>query len=91
VVHAIDRHVEVWHVAGGSARLEWYPDADTLLEIEGDAAAIERIAAATRLPRTAFTAEALPAFARRFAERTGRPARLALVADDEQPSHWPLG
>jgi predicted adenylyl cyclase CyaB len=90
VVHAIDRHVEVWHVAGGSARLEWYPDADTLLEIEGEAPAIERIAAATGLPPDAFTAEALPAFARRFAARSGRPARLALLTDDEQPSHWPL-
>lgn len=91
VAHAIDRYVEVWHVAGGSARLEWYPDADTLLEIEGDAAAIERVAVATGLAREAFTAEALPSFARRFAERTGRPARLALHADDEQPVHWPLG
>lgn len=90
VVQAIDRHVEVWYVNGGSARLEWYPDADTLLEIEGDAAALERVAAATGLTRNTFTADALPAFARRFTERTGRPARLALLADDERPSHWPV-
>ncbi len=89
VVHAIDRWVEVWHVGGGTARIEWYPDLDTLLEVEGEPAAIERILPLTGLPREAFTADALAAFAERFTARTGRPARVALAAPDEQPPHWP--
>lgn len=89
VVQVIDRHVEVWHLAGGQARIEWYPEMDVLLEIEGDAPAIERLIHASGLARDAFSAEPLPAFAKAYRRRTGRPAVLALSG--AAPSHWPKG
>lgn len=89
VVHAIDRYVEVFQVANAMVRLEWYPDCDTLVEVEGNGAAIEAAIAATGLDRAGFTAEPLASFATRFAARTGRAARLALDSPNEQPGHWP--
>ncbi|MEP6590627.1 MAG: hypothetical protein ABJC19_05550 [Gemmatimonadota bacterium] len=87
--HAIDRYVEVFDVEGAMVRLEWYPDADTLVEVEGDGRAIERAVAATLLDRDSFSAESLVCFAQRFRDRTGRPARLALTDSAECPPHWP--
>lgn len=89
VIHAIDRWIEVWEIGGGTARIEWYPDLDVLLEVEGDPAAIERIIPWTGIAREEFTADALVDFALRFEARTGRPARVALHGPDEQPLHWP--
>lgn len=89
VVHAMDRFVEIFAVEGAMVRLEWYPDSDTLLEIEGDGAAIERAVALTGLDRASFSPEPLVAFTARFEQRTGRPARLALSHPDEHPEHWP--
>lgn len=77
VVHAIDRDVEYFTLAGATLRLERYPRMDVLLEIEGAAAAIERAVAATGIPRAAFTADALADFAARYETRTGRAAVLA--------------
>ena len=88
-VHAVDRHVEVYRLHDGVARLEWYPRMDTLLEVEGTAAAIEAIVAATTLPRGAFRADPLAAFAQEFGERTGTLPLLALEHPDETPGHWP--
>jgi len=65
-VHAIDRFVEMYDVAGGVARLEWYPRMDVLIEVEGEPAAIERIIRTTGLPREGFTSEALTAFTTRY-------------------------
>lgn len=73
-IHAIDRQVEYWRLAGADLRVEWYPRMDVLLEVEGDPAAIEQAIAATGLPRESFTAESLDAFTARFARRGGRPA-----------------
>lgn len=89
VVHAIDRHVEYYAIEGATVRLEWYPDADTLVEVEGEGPAIEAAIAATGLPRDGFSADTLAAFAERFAAREGRPARLSLQSDHERPAHWP--
>ncbi|MEO5798661.1 MAG: hypothetical protein ABIZ70_12480 [Gemmatimonadales bacterium] len=89
VVHAIDRHVEVYRVADAMVRLEWYPECDTLMEVEGDGVAIEAAIAATGIARNEFTAEPLAAFAARYQARLGRPARLALLTPDEHPAHWP--
>ncbi|MEZ4458086.1 MAG: CYTH domain-containing protein [Gemmatimonadales bacterium] len=75
-VSVIDRRVEYYEVAGAVARLEWYPRMDALIEVEGTAAAIESAIAATGLPRDAFTADALDAFAARFEARTGQAAVL---------------
>lgn len=87
VTQVIDRHVEVWRLGDGEARIEWYPEMDVLLEVEGDAAAIEQLISATGLRRDAFSTEPLPAFAAAYRARTGRPAVLTLT--DVPPSHWP--
>jgi adenylate cyclase class IV len=68
-VHAIDRFIEMYEVAGGIARLEWYPRMDVLIEVEGEPAAIEAMIRATGLPRDGFTSEALTAFTTRYDAR----------------------
>ena len=88
-VHSVDRYVEMYAVEGATVRIEWYPEADTLVEVEGDADAIERAVEALGMPRASFTAEGLASFTSRYAKRTGRPARLALHFPDERPAHWP--
>jgi adenylate cyclase class IV len=77
IVHAIDREVEVFGVGGAVVRLERYPRMDYLVEVEGDAEAIELAISATGLGRSAFTADPLAEFVRRFEARTGQPAQLA--------------
>jgi adenylate cyclase class IV len=77
VTHAIDRHVEIFEVAGATARIEWYPRMDLLLEVEGSPAAIEDAIAATGIPRTEFRADSLQEFFARYQSRTGQPAILA--------------
>ena len=72
----IDRLVEQWLLDGAMLRLERYPDMDTLLEVEGEPAAIERAVAASGLSRAQFLPESLPYFVADFERRTGRPARL---------------
>ena len=73
----IDRRIEVYRLGGAVLRLERYPRMDTLLEVEGPPAAIERAIAATGLPRERFLAESLPHFVSAYRRRTGRRARLA--------------
>lgn len=74
----IDREIEQWTLDGAMLRLERYPEMDTLLEVEGEPAAIERAAIATGLPRAAFLPESLPYFVAAYERRTGRPVRLAM-------------
>lgn len=76
-IHTIDRYVEYYHLGTAALRLEWYPRMDVLLEIEGDAAGIEAGLRAVGIPREEFTADALAAFAARFAARTGKTPVLA--------------
>ena len=76
-VHAIEREVEVYRLGEATARLETYPRMDVLLEIEGAPSAIEHAIAASGIPRSAFSAESLAEFVRRFEERSGQPAVLA--------------
>lgn len=84
---AIDRYVEYYHLGTADVRLEWYPRMDVLVEVEGDAQGIEAGLLTVGLPRADFTAEAIGAFAARYAERTGRPAVLAAAElAGEQPS-----
>ena len=78
VSEAIDRRVEVYRLGHAILRLERYPRMDTLLEVEGSPAAIERAIAATGLAREQFRSESLPYFLRAYRRRTGRTARLAL-------------
>jgi adenylate cyclase class IV len=76
-VHVIEREIQVWRLGGATARLERYPRMDVLVEVEGEPAAIERMVAASGIPRHEFTAEPLVEFVRRYEERTGAPAELA--------------
>ena len=78
VTEAIDRHVEVYRLGHSTLRLERYPRMDTLLEVEGTPAAIERAIAATGLAREEFRSESLPYFMRAYQRRTGRSPRLSL-------------
>jgi adenylate cyclase class IV len=78
VVHSIDREVEVFDIGGATLRTERYPQMDSLVEVEGEPAAIERAIAASGIPRGEFTADSLAEFVRRFQERSGTAARLAL-------------
>ena len=73
----IDRRIEVYRLGAAVLRLERYPRMDTLLEVEGPPAAIERAVAATGLPRQRFLPKSLPHFAAAYRRRTGRRARLA--------------
>ena len=77
VTLVIDRRIEVYRLGGATLRLERYPRMDTLLEVEGPPAAIERAIAATRLPRERFLSESLPFFTAAYRRRTGRRARLS--------------
>ena len=77
IVHAVDREVEIYLLAGATVRLEQYPRMDPLVEVEGEPAAIERAIEATGLERASFTADSLADFVRRFEARTGQPALLA--------------
>ncbi len=73
----IDRRVEVYRLGETVLRLEWYPEMDVLLEVEGEPAGIERAIAATGIAREHFLAESLPHFVAAFERRTGRAALLA--------------
>jgi adenylate cyclase class IV len=77
-VNVIEREIEIWHLGHATARLERYPRMDVLVEVEGEPAAIERVVAASGIPRNEFTAEQLVEFVRRFEERTGTAAELAV-------------
>ena len=79
-VNVIERDIEIWRLGKATARLERYPRMDVLVEVEGEPAAIERVVAASGIPRVEFTAEPLAEFVRRFEERTGAPAELASAA-----------
>lgn len=73
----IDRRVAVYRLGGATLRLEWYPEMDVLVEIEGDPDAIERAVAATGLERERFIPSSLPHFVAAYERRTGRRARIA--------------
>ena len=77
-VHAIDRYIEMYALAEGHARLEWYPRMDVLMEVEGGPAAIEAIIAATGIARSEFTSDALTAFTARYDLR--HPEAPSLIA-----------
>lgn len=73
----IDRTISQYRLGGAVIRLERYPAMDTLVEIEGPPAAIERAIAATGVPRDRFLPQSLPYFVAAYERRTGRRAELA--------------
>lgn len=76
VTREIEREVRVYRVGEATVRFERYPRMDDLVEVEGTPQAIERAIGALGMERSAFTAERLPDFARRFELRTGERAAL---------------
>jgi len=88
-IQRIDRYVEYYTVAGATARLEWYPRMDVLLEVEGGPDAIEAAIRATGLEREAFTADALPVFVASYERRTGRRAAISVDELEGDPPSWP--
>ena len=86
--YRVDRYVEYYSLGDASLRLEWYPRMDVLIEVEGDPPGIEAALLTVGLPRSAYTADSLAAFAARYAARTGQPAVLALVAESTEPPSW---
>jgi predicted adenylyl cyclase CyaB len=81
IVVRIDRAVEQYRLGDATLRLEWYPDMDVLVEVEGAPDDIERAITATGLPREAFLPESLPYFTHAYEKRTGRAARVSRVRD----------
>lgn len=77
VVREIDRHITQFRCRGATVRVERYPRMDTLIEVEGEPAAIEAAIADTHLPRAGFTTERLQDFVLRFESRTGERAALS--------------
>ena len=71
VVREIDRRIAQYEVAGATVRFEVYPRMDTLIEVEGDPEAIERVIELLRMSRGEFSSESLTAFVSRFERRTG--------------------
>ena len=77
VSHAIDRYVEYLALGRASARIEWYPAMDVLLEVEGNAPDIERMIVASGIPRGEFLPDSLTEFVARYERRSGQAAVLA--------------
>jgi adenylate cyclase class 2 len=76
VIREIDRNIGQFHFLGATVRMERYPRMDTLVEVEGEPAAIEAAIAGLKLPRAGFTTERLTDFVLRFEARTGVRAAL---------------
>ena len=76
VTREIERDVRVYRVGAATVRFERYPRMDDLVEVEGTPDEIERAIQALGMERSAFTAQRLPDFARRFEMRTGQRAAL---------------
>lgn len=72
----IERDVSVHTLGGATVRFERYPRMDDLVEVEGSPDAIERAIYALGMERSAFTADRLADFARRYEARTGQRAAL---------------
>lgn len=81
----IERDVEVYELRGALVRFERYPRMDTLVEVEGEPAAIEAAADALGIPRAEFTTDRLIDFVLRFEERTGSRAALSRDARSDGP------
>ena len=77
VVRAIDREIAQYALHDATVRFERYPRMDDLVEVEGSPAAIERAVEAIGIPRSAYTAEALASFVRRYEQRTGERAAVS--------------
>jgi adenylate cyclase class IV len=85
VTLAIDREIRRFSLDGATVRMEHFPRMDDLVEVEGDAAAIERAIAHLGIPRAEFSAENLAAFTARYTARTGLSAVTGPTAEIRVP------
>lgn len=76
VTREIEREVSTYRVGEATVRFEHYPRMDDLVEVEGTPEAIESAIEKLGIERSAFSAERLPDFARRYEARTGERAAL---------------
>ena len=73
----IDREIAQYQIGGATIRFEVYPRMDTLVEVEGEPAAIEDAIEALGLPRALFSARRLSDFVEDFEQRTGVQAAIS--------------
>ena len=73
----IERFIWQYWLFSATVRFERYPVMDDLVEVEGDAASIEKAISLIGLPREGFTAGRLTDFVASFEARTGKAARLS--------------
>jgi adenylate cyclase class IV len=74
VTQRIDRDIVVYALDGATVRFERYARMDTLVEVEGEPASIERAIAVLGLPRDGFSTGRLREFAASYERRTGESA-----------------
>lgn len=91
IVGAIDREIIQYSLADDadtvSIRFEVYPRMDTLVEVEGSTAGIEKAVSLLGISRDRFSADRLVDFVRAYELRTGQRAAVAdfEVKVDEKP------
>lgn len=77
ITRQIDRRICQYEVEGATIRFEFYARMDSLVEVEGNPASIERAIAALGMSRGEFTSDSLAAFIGRFERRTGVRAAIS--------------
>jgi predicted adenylyl cyclase CyaB len=86
IVRAIDREIAQYELAAADdsaavmVRFEEYPRMDSLVEVEGADAQIERAIRLLKIPREHFTADRLSDFVRAYEKRTGLRAAISAAA-----------
>jgi hypothetical protein len=73
----IDRDIAQYQIGEATIRFEVYPRMDTLVEVEGEPAAIENAIEALGLPRGTFSNRRLSDFVADFEHRTGVRAAIS--------------
>jgi predicted adenylyl cyclase CyaB len=76
LIGEIDRQIAEYQLRSATVRFEIYPRMDTLLEVEGEPAAIEEVIALIGMPRGLFSSHRLADFVDGFERRTGVKAAL---------------
>jgi predicted adenylyl cyclase CyaB len=71
LVAEIDRQIAQYELGGATIRFEIYPRMDALVEVEGEAEAIETAIEALGIPRGTFSNRRLADFVLEFERRTG--------------------
>ena len=83
ITRTIEREIRQYRLDGAIVRMEHYPRMDDLVEVEGEAADIERAITQMGIARDQFSTDSLSEFTRRYEERTGLQALTGTVGDAE--------